>query len=184
MANRGSSKLLPPTATEQPTAHPLRLEWRSPAELAENPKNWRTHPVGQIAALTDVIADVGWAGACLFNERTGRLIDGHARKKVAVEQGSPLVPVLIGDWSEEQEAKILATLDPLAAMTETDQEKLAVLLAEVSTDSEALGDLLAGLAVVNNAVPSESPDDFTEVGEDIETNCTCPKCGYAWSDGK
>ena len=99
---------------------PLRLEWRSPAELAENPRNWRRHPESQIAALQGIIAEVGWAGACLFNERTGRLIDGHARKKVALDQGADRVPVLVGDWSEEDEAKILATLDPLAAMAEGD----------------------------------------------------------------
>jgi adenine-specific DNA methylase len=32
---------------------PLRLEWRSPEELAENPRNWRTHPEAQVAALGD-----------------------------------------------------------------------------------------------------------------------------------
>jgi hypothetical protein len=123
----------------------LRLEWRSPAELAENPRNWRTHPAAQIAALTDVIGEVGWAGACLFNERTGRLIDGHARRKAALEQGTEAVPVLIGDWSEEQEAKILATLDPLAAMAEADAGKLEALLAEVNTGSKALQAMLAEL---------------------------------------
>ena len=80
---------------------PLRLEWRSPAELNENPRNWRTHPDTQLAALADVIAEVGWAGACLFNERTGRLIDGHARKKIALKRGCELVPVLVGNWTEE-----------------------------------------------------------------------------------
>jgi hypothetical protein len=113
---------------------PLRLEWRSPAELAENPANWRTHPEAQVAALTDVIAEVGWAGACLYNERTGRLIDGHARRKVALEKAIPLVPVLVGDWSEEQEKTILATLDPLSALAEADAAKLDALLREVETD--------------------------------------------------
>src|SRR3990167_4976182 len=111
--------MMPTAAVKRPKKRPaeipavpsLRLEWRSPEELAENPHNWRTHPEPQLTALTDVIADVGWAGACLYNEQTGRLIDGHARKKVALQQGSQKVPVLIGSWSPEQEAKILATLD-------------------------------------------------------------------------
>jgi ParB-like chromosome segregation protein Spo0J len=128
---------------------PLRLEWRSPAELAENPRNWRTHPDAQVAALTDVIAEVGWAGACLFNERTQRLIDGHARQKVALLQGADKVPVLVGDWSEEQEAKILATLDPLAAMAEADAGKLDELLREIETGSEAVAKMLEELAEAN-----------------------------------
>src|SRR5262245_43777309 len=116
---------------------PLRLEWRSPAELAENPKNWRTHPDSQLAALADVIAEVGWAGACLYNERTGRLIDGHARRRIAQDQGCEKVPVLVGSWDEATEAKILATLDPIAAMAEADSGKLETLLREVSTGSDA-----------------------------------------------
>src|ERR1041384_136856 len=79
-----------------PVQPALRLEWRSPAELADNPRNWRRHPHTQLAALGDVLAEVGWAGACLFNEATGRLIDGHARRKVALDQGAAKVRVLVG----------------------------------------------------------------------------------------
>ena len=62
--------------------------------MADNPRNWRRHPEGQTAALRDVLADaeVGWAGALLYNERTKRLIDGHARKAVVDPKAS--VPVL------------------------------------------------------------------------------------------
>lgn len=151
---------------------PLRLEWRSPAELAENPANWRIHPEAQLAALSDVIADVGFAGACLFNEATGRLIDGHARKKVALDQGAELVPVLVGSWSEEQERKILATLDPLSAMAEADAEKLAALLAEIDTESEAVQELLDSLAH-DNPPPLPEPgaggDEFDATPQDGPT---------------
>src|SRR5260370_40602406 len=70
---------------------PLRLEWRSPSELAENPANWRRHPDAQLAALSDVIAEVGWAGAGLYNERTGRLIDGHLRRKGGEARGDTVI---------------------------------------------------------------------------------------------
>ncbi len=53
-----------------------------------------------------MLNEVGWAGALLYNETTGRFIDGHARKKVS--KGKK-VPVLIGKWTEEQERKILLT---------------------------------------------------------------------------
>lgn len=125
-----------------PLDTPLRLEWRDPAELADNPSNWRTHPDSQLAAISDVIDEVGWAGACLYNEATGRLIDGHARKKI----GKGKIPVLIGRWTEDQERKILATLDPLAAMAEANAERLDALLREVNTGSEAIQAMLAELA--------------------------------------
>jgi ParB-like chromosome segregation protein Spo0J len=124
----------------------LRLEWQSPNELAENPLNWRRHPAEQINALTDVIADVGWAGACLYNERTGRLIDGHARRKTAIDQGTELIPVLVGSWDEEQEKKILATLDPLAAMAAADEQKVNELLAGLEFESRAVDELAAQVA--------------------------------------
>ena len=108
--NKSSAKA--PPATEQPVeATPLRLEYLDADQLAENPANWRGHPSAQVSALQDVIAEVGWAGALLYNERTKRLIDGHLRKKVAKGQRAP---VLIGSWTEEQEEKILLTLRPLA----------------------------------------------------------------------
>jgi hypothetical protein len=122
---------------------PLRLEYVDAATLDDNPANWRRHSDGQLQALADVIADVGWAGALLYNETTGRLIDGHARKKIAAKGD---VPVLIGSWTEEQERKILATFDPLAAMAEADSEALEKLLAEVETESEAVQAMLDELA--------------------------------------
>lgn len=137
----------------------LRLEWRDPAELNDNPKNWRTHPQEQIDSLGDVLNHVGWAGACLLNERTGRLIDGHARKKLALINGAEKIPVLIGNWSEEQEALILATLDPLAAMAQADAVKLDELLRVVpNVGSEAIDSMLAGLAEENGVIEAADGD--------------------------
>src|SRR3974377_536095 len=95
---------------------PLRLEWIEAGSLTENPLNWRRHSQEQLQSIRELVQDpeVGWAGACLFNKRRGRRIDGHARKEV-VDPKTP-VPVLVGNWSPEAEAKILATLDPVGAM--------------------------------------------------------------------
>lgn len=162
-----------PDGTTGPLAEspPLRLEWRDPAELAENPANWRRHPEEQLAALSDVIAEVGWAGVCLFNEVTGRLVDGHARRKVALEQGCKKVPVLVGRWSEEQERKILATLDPLAGMAEKDQAAMDKLLAEIDTESGAVAALLESLASkpeVEEASEADEKGDKEEIPEQYQ----------------
>jgi len=98
--------------------------------------------------LRNLIEDpeIGWAAPLLYNERTKRLIDGHARKRVV--GADDYVPVLIGSWSEEAEKKILATLDPLAGMAEADPAALQALLAEVdlkAPDLEALAMDLADL---------------------------------------
>ena len=143
----------------------LRLEWIEAGSLADNPANWRRHPEPQLNALKGMIADpeVGWAGALLFNERTGRLIDGHARKSIA-DPKEPL-PVLVGNWSEEAEKKILLTLDPLAAMATPDPEALAALLDEVNLDSDALKTISYGLVDVIASAPivfDETPDPVQE----------------------
>lgn len=133
------------TTKRKATAPPLRLEWIEAGSLAENPHNWRRHPEHQMGALRDVLGDpeIGWAGACLYNERTQRLVDGHARRK-AVSPETP-VPVLVGSWSEAAEKKILLTLDPLAGLAEADPDQLRALAADVTFDSPALKDLCDGL---------------------------------------
>jgi hypothetical protein len=170
MAKKPKKPAADPIPAPAPTP-PLRLEYRSPAELAENPRNWRTHPQAQVAALTDVLAEVGWAGACLYNERTGRLIDGHARRKVAIEQGAESVPVLIGSWDEATEAKILATLDPLAGMAEANTDALAALLEDVSTNSPAVQSLLDGLTP--KAEDNAAADDSAQIQEQYAVYLPC-----------
>ena len=109
-------------------APPLRLEWRLPSELAENPDNWKSHPPEQREAISELMAQVGWAGALLLNRRTGRLLDGNARRAIKMATNEP-VPVLIGEWSEEQERLILASLDPTGWTSVADRRKLTALLA-------------------------------------------------------
>jgi len=190
---RSKAKTTAPVSAPGPEPPPLRLEWRSPAELAENPANWRRHPEAQLAALTDTLAEVGWAGACLYNLRTKRLIDGHARKQVALDQGAAKIPVLVGDWSEEQEKKILATLDPLAAMATADQEQLDALLRDVHTGSQALSAMLTELAQANDLVPGlgngqapqDAPAEEEDWGEEDEDGLDLLfKSPFPWFGGK
>jgi DNA modification methylase len=141
MARKQKTAEQAPQEQQQPS---LRLEYWDPDSLSDNPLNWRKHPDKQLSALKDVITEVGWAGALLYNERTKRLIDGHARKRIS--PGKEKVPVLVGSWSEEQEKKILATLDPIAALAEADHGALQSLLQSVQTESEAVQALLKNLA--------------------------------------
>ena len=167
---------------ETQTDTPLRLEWMDPNDLTENPSQWRTHPESQLSALRAVLADVGWAGALLWNERTNRLVDGHGRKAVTVGQDEK-VPVLVGDWSEEDEKKILATLDPLAAMAESDAGQLDALLREVQTDNQDLADMLTALAEEAGVTPPNfEPVGIDEQGQlDQKAPITCPSCGHEFT---
>lgn len=123
----------------------LRLEWINPADLAEHPENWRRHPPQQMQALGGALDQVGWAGACLYNERTKRLIDGHARRTLAIERGMESVPVIVGDWSAEDERLILATLDPIAALAQTDGAALKALTDDAGGENDGVRQLLDDL---------------------------------------
>lgn len=160
----------------------LRLEYRDPAEIKANPSNWRKHPESQAKALQDVIAEVGWAGALLLNERTGRLIDGHLRKDIA---NGGKVPVLIGSWTEAEEKKILATLDPIAAMAQADKNALEKLLAGVQTDSAAIQGMLESLAKESgiNGKPVEDPGPQLDRAAELQKKWKT-KPGQLWTIGK
>ena len=120
----------------------LRLEWIEAGSLAENPLNWRRHSQEQLQSIRELLSDpeIGWAGVCLYNERTRRLIDGHARKSVV--DPKTVLPVLVGDWSEEAERKILATLDPVGAMAAGDAAAYEALIKSVEADGLWVRDLL------------------------------------------
>jgi ParB-like chromosome segregation protein Spo0J len=161
---------------EQPAADegPLRLVYCDPAELAENPHNWRRHPDEQLQALADVIGEVGWAGVLLFNKRTNRLIDGHARLKVARDKSLKRVPVIVGEWDEPTELKILATLDPVAGQATADAAALEALLGQIQTDSAAINELLEGLE--NEFIPrtpqaAENEEDLLEPAYAVMVRC-------------
>jgi hypothetical protein len=115
------------------------------SELQANPRNWRLHPEAQRSALRGLLDEVGYAGALLARERDdGRLelIDGHLRAETTPHE---IVPVLVLDVSEQEADKLLATIDPLAALATTDDEALAELLSRIETDSGDVQKLLNGL---------------------------------------
>ena len=117
------------------------LVWVDPKSLDDNPLNWRKHPARQKNAISASIKANGWSDTLTFNETTGKLIDGHARKAIAIKEGIESVPVLVGSWTEEQEKHLLATLDPLAAMAETDADALQSLTESLQEETEQIQSL-------------------------------------------
>lgn len=118
----------------------------APDQLLANPKNARRHPQAQQQALADVLDEVGVVQRVIVNQRTGYVVDGHARIALALRQGQPTIPVVYVDLDEREEALILATLDPISAMATTDAAALDELLRDVHTGSAALQTMLDDLA--------------------------------------
>jgi len=130
-----------------------------PSELTANPRNWRKHPKAQQQALADVLDRVGWVQDVIVNQRTGLLVDGHARLELALRRGEDSVPVVYVDLEPDEEALVLATLDPLSAMAEADDEALRALMADVVADG-AIAGMLAELTGANEPKAGKTdPDD-------------------------
>ena len=110
----------------------------NPATLAANPKNWRVHPKSQADALSEELDEIGWVQQVMVNRRTGLIVDGHLRVARAIKHAEPSVPVIYVDLSAAEEARVLATLDPLGAMAVTDSAKLSALLGEVGLGTDLL----------------------------------------------
>ena len=140
----------------------------APEKLIPNEKNWRLHPERQKRALAGVLGDVGWVQQVVVNRRTGRLVDGHLRVALALERAETEVPVVYVDLDEREEALVLATLDPLAALADVDAGKLEALLREVRLDDPAVNDMLTELAKNAGVVLGEPEQPIVEVPAEIE----------------
>ena len=132
-----------------------------PTQLLANPGNWRTHPGPQRDALRGSLSEVGWVAQVMVNRRTGFVVDGHARVEEALSRGEPSVPVLYVDLSPEEEALVLATLDPIGAMADRDGAKLEALLAAITVDDAGLQALLDGMRPPR--IGLVDPDDVPDV---------------------
>jgi len=116
-------------------------------EFLANPDNWRIHPRNQQEALGGVLDSVGWVQEVIVNKQTGHLIDGHLRVTLALRQGEHTpVPYKLVDLTPEEEALILATLDPIAAFAATDREKLDAVMRNIQSDDARVQALMADIA--------------------------------------
>jgi ParB-like chromosome segregation protein Spo0J len=120
---------------------------------------------------------VGWVATVVVNERTGYVVDGHARIEEALSKHEKTVPVLYVDLTEEEERLVLASLDPIGAMAERDQERLDELLEDLHVDDVGLQALLDSLGTPGEKDPEKPP------AESPTDEVTCPECGATFNIG-
>lgn len=184
----------------------VRQDVVDPSELKANPANWRLHPKEQQSALRGALSSIGWVQNVIVNERTGRIVDGHARVAAATKAGETLVPVVYVDLSEEEELTVLTTLDPIGALATADQQMLDDLIGSISVSGDELASFmeLMGSRSFSQLVtdgqinrlgikpPKLTDDDlgagsqdFAQDFKDVDTNAAtshqCPSCGFEWN---
>jgi ParB family chromosome partitioning protein len=148
-------------------------------QFLAHPKNARMHPQFQREAMKAALDTVGFV-APVLEAASGYLVDGHERIWQALQNNNADVPFVRLDISEEEEAYVLATFDPLTALANYDAELLDGLLQEVNSDSPAIQQMLSDLAIdVGLTPPDFAPVDMSEQPRlDQKSPITCPSCGH------
>jgi hypothetical protein len=179
-----------------------RIAWVGLGDVVESDRNAKSH---DLPRLVDSIRAFGFTAPLIVDERTGKLVAGHGRlaalRKLRADQdeapdgitvadGEWQVPVVAG-WSsrDDDHAKAVAVADNrLSEVGGWDDRALAEILEEIGdVDPDLLNvtgwsandvDRLLASVVGDRDKP---PGEFPSYDEDIETQYSCPKCGYDWS---
>ena len=157
--------------TRKPIANRIVGEgMEAPDQLLANPLNWRIHPHSQEKALTAVLEEVGWVQRVIVNRTTGFVVDGHLRVALAISRGEAEIPVTYVELTPEEEALVLASLDPLAGMAVTDEALLKELTAGLTVTDADLAALLGlgdepGMLTDPDEVPEVPVDPVTKPGD-------------------
>lgn len=134
----------------------------APDQLLANPLNARRHPARQRDALRASLDRIGWVAPVIVNQRTGMMVDGHARVEEALSAGLMTVPVLTIDVSAEDERVMLATFDPISYLAEYDSGVMAGLLDGMDGLTPELDDLLGGLLSDAKALDSKATSSHAD----------------------
>jgi len=144
------------------------------SSLTPNPKNWRTHPLAQSEAMRGILAEIGYADSLIARELpdgTLMLIDGHLRAETTPDE---MVPVQIVDLTEAEADKLLLSLDPLAAMAESNAAAMQQLCDDAETNNAALQAMWdemqanveqPAVEIVEDEVPEPPADPITKAND-------------------
>lgn len=175
------------------------LNWTNETRKLSDLVQWDDNPAfidkQSAARLEESLDDFGQVIAIAI-EPDNTICDGHQRQSVwmASKKYGPdyVVDVRVASRKlTQRERKKLAVFLRSGAVGAYDWDKLAAWdtgdLQAWGMNSETLAawnDQAANLReMLTSEVLVESPDDFVEYDENIETEHTCPRCGYRWSGG-
>ena len=163
-----------------------KIEILKTESLIPYARNSRTHSEAQVAQIAGSIREFGFTNPVLIDAENG-IIAGHGRIMAAQKLGLKDVPCIRLDHLTETQRKAYIIADnKLALNSGWDEEMLGLELSDLRELDFDLGLIGFDADEIEKALnppesESESPDEFPEVDEDIDTDHQCPKCGYKWS---
>jgi hypothetical protein len=148
---------------------------KMPADaLLANPNNWRIHPAAQMQALEGVLDTIGQVAPLIVNQRSGYVVDGHARAALGIRREQQAVDCAFVDVSDEEERLIIATLDPIGAMAATDDAKYQEVIQDLKVEDERVLALIRQQANDNAWAPTnteDQPDALTAIPYRFAVHC-------------
>lgn len=175
----------------------MRIKKTRLDELVPADRNPRTH---SLADIERSIRELGFNDPPCVDERTGKLVEGHGRvealsammrakqeppRNVGVDKdGMWTVPVLRGiSFASDAEAeKYILAHNRLVEKGGWDATRLAAIFEDMKAqDVSVIGWGEKDVARILESMSKEAPPDFKEHGEFMNTQYTCPKCGYCWN---
>jgi hypothetical protein len=148
-------------------------------DLVPHEFNFRSHGDDQRAALQALYQEVGFARSLLVYELPDgrlKLIDGHLRRDIDPNME---VEVEVLDVTEAEARTLLLSIDPLAALAETQQQlrqRLQELVPEVPEELRLAWEATARAAL--DAPPPESRWEPQTVREQFAVIVTCRDEGH------
>lgn len=142
-------------------------------------KNQKKHDDTQINNIATSINKYGFIQPLVLDNENNIVI-GHGRYLAAEKLGMESVPAVYADNLTEEQIKELRILDNKLNESEWDIDQLRVDLEELDFSEFDIDFDIPELDGYEEVDLPEAPMQFKEFGEDIETKCKCPKCGYEW----
>ena len=168
----------------------FKIEYKNPADLIPYKQNAKTHPDKQVDLIKYSIDNFDFDQPVVVDEHN-EIIKGHGRTIAAMQLGIDKVPVIVRTDLNETQKRAARLADNRSAESPLDLGILDIELGElgqdfnlddIGFDTEYLKDIgFPDETEGNENTDKESPEDFKEYDEDIETEYCCPKCGYGWS---
>jgi len=159
-----------------------RIERWPVARLVPYAKNPRLHSPEQVSQIAASMREFGQTHNVVVDDR-GEIIAGHGRVLAAQQLGweKIIVGVAVG-WDENKKKACRIADNQLALTSVWDQFALRAEIGALRMENYDL--LLLGFGEEELArllAEVQAPAGFPEVGEDIQTDYCCPRCGYKWS---
>ena len=113
--------------------------------LVPNPSNWRSHPQAQrdhMAAIWEQVGDVDYLKV-VDTDQGLMLIDGHLRADLAADES---VDVVVLDLTDEEQAIVLSTFDPLAMLAHAEDDVLNALVSQIGDGEQVVTGIFASLS--------------------------------------